>query len=468
MQDELRPTNRVEPGEHAGRSWKLIALIALVLGTAFFTNEVDWRISTYEYYSLEADDIEALVAAGSNNRKVAYAAIGLLGAMLLVVGGRQPWRLASPTMAFLATYLLICGASVAWSDDPALSLKRVAILGLCVVGALGVAKQLNARELLNLTIIIASFLVGMGVCTELALGTFRPFDSDYRLAGTVHPNTQGAYCAVLAMAGFFGAKGAGAKGPTRGRMVYLAAFAVGMGLLLLTKSRASCAGCLVAMTAAWFLSAGRVARTLAGIGGPLAVCLVLIASLLAGTEVTSQLDQAARLGRSGLESSAEGFNGRVPLWTHLMSFVGDRPLLGHGYSGFWTPTRIYEIAGDHEWAPTSAHSVFLEVLLNVGIIGGLFFGIAIAMALVQAGRRCIQTHAPGDAFVFAVAMFGLISGIFESGFAQPTGFDTFVAACGLIYVVTLPSGAVAAGTWKDNAAQACGQDLPVPCGAGVA
>ena len=173
----------------------------------------------------------------------------LLGGMLLLVAGRQPRQIANPTMLFLTTYLMICCASVAWSDDPILSIKRVAVLGFCMIGVIGVAKHLNALDLLKVTVAVAFFLVGMGVCTELALGTFKPFNGDYRFAGTVHPNTQGAYCAILAVAGFFGA-----KGPTRGRFIFMVAFAVGIGLLLLTKSRASCAGCLIALAAAWLLT----------------------------------------------------------------------------------------------------------------------------------------------------------------------------------------------------------------------
>ena len=461
MQGQLVQTSNINNRENDGASWILIALIALALGTAFFVSEVDWHISTYENYSLEADDAEALVATGSNTRKAIYATIGLLGGLLLLAASRQPRRLANPTMMFLATYVVMCCASIAWSDDPILSIKRVAVLGFCILGAIGVAKHLNALDLLKLTVVIAFFLVGMGVCTELALGTFKPFNGNYRFAGTVHPNTQGAYCAVLAIAGFFGA-----KGPTRGRFVYLAALALGIGLLLLTKSRASCAGCLFALSAAWLLSSGRVARTFACVGGPLAVCLILIASLLAGMEVTSELDRAARLGRSELESSVAGLNGRVPLWTHLMSHVSERPLLGYGYNGFWTPQRIYEISSEHEWTIATAHSVVIDVLLSVGMIGGLLFGITFAMTLYQAGRRCLQTHAAGDTYVFALAMFAIVSGVFESGFAQPAGFDTFVVACGLFYVVMLRERCVADPSQPGNIAATRCHPLPVPYGVG--
>jgi len=456
------PTASISDGPDAGAPWRLIALIACVLGAAFFVNEVDWRISTYDDYSLEADDAEALVATGSSSRKITYAAIGLAGLLLLLAASRQPRRWGGPALLFLAAYLLICMASVAWSDDPALSLKRLAILGFCAIGAAGVAKHITARDLLNVTICVAFFLVGTGVCVELALGTFQPFSSEYRLAGTVHPNTQGAYCAVLAIACFFGAKGAG-----RSRLVYLVAFAIALGLLLLTKSRASCAGCLIALASAWLLSAGRVPRMLAGIGGPLAICLILIASLLAGMELTGQLDRTARLGRAELDSSVEGFNGRLPLWTQLMSFVGERPLLGYGYNGFWTPQRIQEISNEHEWTIATAHSVFIDVLLNVGILGGLFFGIAISLAIFQAAGRCARGGASGDAFVFALAMFALVSGMFESGFAQPTGFDAFIVACGLLQVVSAPSHRVASGPLAREVTSASPQTVPLAGGAGV-
>ena len=106
-------------------------------------------------------------------------------------------------------------------------------------------------------------------------------------------------------------------------------------------------------------------------------------------------------------------------------------MLGYGYNGFWTSRRIYEISSEYEWTIATAHSVVIDVLLNVGMLGGLFFGITIAMALFQAGRRCLQRRAAGETCVFAFAMFAIISGMFESSFSQPTGFDSFIAACGL-------------------------------------
>jgi len=461
LQNSLSATVEGQNGMRAGAPWILVALLTSILGTAFFVNEVDWQISTYENYSLDADDAESLVADGSSSRKITYAAIGIMGATLLLAASRQSRIIVTPATLFLVAYVVICGASVAWSDDPTLSLKRVIVLAFCMLGVIGVAKHLTARNLLNLAIVVALFLIGMGLCTELALGTFRPFDGDYRFAGTVHPNTQGAYCAVLAIAGFFGVRGA-----HRGRFFYVLVFAIGIGFLILTKSRASCAGCMFALAAAWLLSVGSVARTFASLGGPLAVCLILIASLLSGMEVVGELDQAARLGRSGLDSGVEGLNGRVPLWTDLLSHVAERPLLGYGYNGFWTPARIYEISSEHEWTIATAHSVFIDVLLNVGLVGATFFTIAVLVALFHAGRRCLQTRHSGDAFIFSVALLAIVSSVFESGFAQPVGFDSFVAACGLMIAVMTHQPRVAETVSRREVTPLAHATRPIPQGVG--
>ncbi len=56
--------------------------------------------------------------------------------------------------------------------------------------------------------------------------------------------------------------------------------------------------------------------------------------------------------------------------------------------------------------------------------------------------------------------------IFKSGLAAPTGFDSFVAACGLLYVVTLPRRSIATAPQPDTIATTHRQPLPIPFGAG--
>ncbi len=411
----------------------LLVLMTCLLAAAFFSTNYDWRISTYDYYTLAPDDAEALVAAGNSARKVAYTLIGLCGAVLLVRPSRQPRRYASWPLFLLGGYLLTCAASVIWSEDPQLTLKRVGILLFCAVGVMGAVRHLSARNLLDVAVVIAALLIAIGLFAELRLGTFRPLAPGYRFAGTVHPNTQGAYCAMLVLGSFFAI-----RQQRRGKLLFVVLFVLAGGALLLTKSRTNLAGCLLALSAAWLLGRSRATKTAVAISFPLAVTSLLVAALLCGIELTAGLDAMARWGRPDLESGFEALNGRLPLWNYLLGFVGEKPLLGYGYHGFWSPQRIFEVSIEQEWTIATAHSVFIDVLLGVGLVGGAFLGLGLALAMGRVARRCLTTGDATDGFLFSLVVFALVSACFESSVAQPTSFDAFVIACAVVHAVTAP------------------------------
>ncbi len=61
---------------------------------------------------------------------------------------------------------------------------------------------------------------------------------------------------------------------------------------------------------------------------------------------------------------------RVPMWDDLMSMVGN-PLLGAGYESFWLGERL-KIIQQHWGDLIQAHNGYLEMYLNMGIIGLVF------------------------------------------------------------------------------------------------
>jgi O-antigen ligase len=72
------------------------------------------------------------------------------------------------------------------------------------------------------------------------------------------------------------------------------------------------------------------------------------------------------------------FTGRVPLWNELVEMIKQRPLVGYGYEGFWQAWRgvnapanpvVHKIG---EWA-VHAHNGFLDLTLNLGLLGLLLF-----------------------------------------------------------------------------------------------
>ena len=117
-----------------------------------------------------------------------------------------------------------------------MSLRRVAMLLVCALAAMGLGRQLTFRELLIFMVGLASCYSMLGIAAEIVLGTFRPWASDYRFAGTVHPNEQGMLCGATMV----GAIMLAIEFPRFRLLLWGLACAAAVGLLLSKSRTAHC------------------------------------------------------------------------------------------------------------------------------------------------------------------------------------------------------------------------------------
>jgi exopolysaccharide production protein ExoQ len=83
--------------------------------------------------------------------------------------------------------------------------------------------------------------------------------------------------------------------------------------------------------------------------------------------------------------------GRTDIWQSVIPTILQRPMLGYGYCAFW---RGYSgasasISLANHWAVSSAHNAFLEVWLNLGLIGVVLVLVSILRA-VRDAYICIR------------------------------------------------------------------------------
>jgi O-antigen ligase len=70
--------------------------------------------------------------------------------------------------------------------------------------------------------------------------------------------------------------------------------------------------------------------------------------------------------------------GRTDLWKDLLALSAS-PVFGAGYDSFWLGDRLEKLWEKYWWLPNEAHNGYLEVYLNVGLIGLLLLaGILIS------------------------------------------------------------------------------------------
>ena len=190
------------PSSPPGRTLMVCSTIAL-LTAAFYCIEHDSQVSTLEVFSVAGDELAEKSAEGDATRRLAISAIGLFGAMLLLRRDGRPLGLHSSAGWLIAGYLAWCGMSMLWSETPSLTLRHFGVLLLLGVGALGIARHFDPNALCLIALPVAAMLIANGVRTEIALGTFHPLSPEYRFAGTLHPNLQATYCAMMTLSAAF-------------------------------------------------------------------------------------------------------------------------------------------------------------------------------------------------------------------------------------------------------------------------
>ena len=123
--------------------------------------------------------------------------------------------------------------------------------------------------------------------------------------------------------------------------------------------------------------------------------------------------QGAVLEASGRDAT---LTGRTEIWKTVLN-EPNNPLLGTGYASFWLGERLHRIWALYPRTPLlQAHNGYIEVYLNLGMVGVTLLGALLWTGLRNAGRRLGLAHD-------------------TTGNADDSLFETFAIAYILAYLV---------------------------------
>ena len=194
---------------------------------------------------------------------------------------------------------------------------------------------------------------------------------------------------------------------------------------------------------------------------------------LAGLAVAITLGLPLLLLQLGLWSNADfllsffdkdaTLSGRTDLWLAVLNLIKQRPLLGWGYMATWVQTDPQTVAiyQEFQWRVPSAHSAYLDVTLQLGLVGlGLLLTI-IAIAWQRARACCRKGVLPLGWFSLVFIVGALLYSISESELARNQSpywliLNVFNFSCGL----SLARGAAlgAASAWSQKGLWHAGAD----------
>lgn len=341
-------------------------------------------------------DVDAPTSGGAGTRAL-WLLLLMAGVAGLLWRASFAWLLLRWFNGPLLMFVLLAAASVLWSVDREMSLRRLlrvltvvfASISFVLIGWHARRFQNVLRPLLT-AVLLAS--VGFGlVWPELAIHQEAEgvlMNAWHGLAN--HKNGLGDLACITLILWFHGwlSRAVGAVPALLGG---------GLAVVCLLLSRSSTSIVAGGFTLLFLLLLLRAPTNLRRYL-PMLVTLFVIALLGYSLAILNLIPGSyTLLSPIGTITGKDlSFTGRTEIWTIISEHISLRPLLGSGYGAYWTgavdSSESYELMARLNFYPGSAHNGYLEVMNDLGtvgllvLIGYLFVYLRQSLRLLQIDR----------------------------------------------------------------------------------
>ncbi len=294
---------------------------------------------------------------------------------------------------------------VTWKDYMVMPL-------LLVAAAMVIETRAHIRTVILLTA-ISLFLVDRSALLESLSHSWAVFDESKRTSGPLAygPNQLAAFLAQFGM--FFWGCAAVLK-RFKVKLILYALVGLTMVTTLYAFSRAAYVAVLVSVTVLALLKNRKLLVVLA-------VFLVMWKAIVPAA-VSERVDMT-KDSHGQLEMSAQE---RVDLWQQSKDLFVHSPIVGIGFGAF--------VYGEHAAHLSDTHNYFVKVLVEMGLIGFLFFGILV-FQMTSAGYRVYRKGKGKDPLMEALGLgfvLAMVSCLVANAFGDRW---TYIEINGLLWVL---------------------------------
>lgn len=299
-------------------------------------------------------------------------------------------------------FLLIALAvgSVLWSVEPQISSRRAIALLLSAIYVLHVVTWFDARRLLRLFAMFCAVMIIASAFAVLVPGVgITPADAGShagRWRGILITKNHFGVLAGVSCLTFASMYLTSVRG-SRERQIWAGLAVLGLVELYFANSRTPLLGVIAAFALMWtsaFLFAPTARQQRIGIG---------LRSLIVGAGAFASLVILPALVAIILPLLGRDLtlSGRVKLWEYALDKGLDRFWLGAGYRSFWvdkltfdlvTRQRYWGVPGQTTKLASTGHNGFLDIWLELGMVGLVLMLALFVMILVRANRFLRQTR----------------------------------------------------------------------------
>lgn len=358
---------------------EMIAVILILLfpcmGT-FFAPETYFAPQTFSIQSArEPAEIGFLYG------RVAYAIVLV---WLLRRFFREPQMLLRGVMCSILSIVFVGWMffSATYTADPSGSLNRTGKVLILVLFAVYLIERFDSDEIIGLitltgVIAIAASIAAMFLFPTYAYSNLTGYESAWRGA-TGHKNALGGLMATLFLFGYYSAF-------IKYRMYSLSLFVMIGSIFLIITSR-SATSILVFAAECILICVIGILNSFKTSSEKIFIISIMSIVICFATYFFDQIDQL--LFFLDRDSS---FTGRREVWEGVTALIAESPIMGYGQA-FWgidSPERD-RIWAELGWAAPHAHNMFLDIRLQLGLVGFaiavLFFAIALWRAVCLISR----------------------------------------------------------------------------------
>jgi exopolysaccharide production protein ExoQ len=307
---------------------------------------------------------------------------------------------------YILLLILLAALSILWSTDPRDTLVKVIALGACTSFGVYLTIRYDVQQQMHLfaitffliiitSIFVAVYAPDIGIMHGIHEGIWRGV--------FLHKNALGTYMLLAGIVFFLLTIVV-----TKYRFFYFLAFCLAVLLLILSCAKSSLLSWVILFSVLGVYFA-RFNRPKVAVVAMVSVVFVLCAfvmqykykvmpPILAGqiatsiaksnyspptawAQLVSDFEAAQRMAPPGA-FLATG-DGRLRLWGHLWEKIKERPWLGYGVGGFWRGMHgpSADIWKLETWLPPGAHNGFIDLWLDLGVMGVGLLVLSIAFAM---------------------------------------------------------------------------------------
>jgi len=283
-------------------------------------------------------------------------------------------RFRRPDPFLLATVLFVTwsAVSVLWSADPRYSARHVSTWVQSVGLVLILWDVFRTRSAINAG--LQAYVLGAYVAVGGAIANYfgsNPFYTNYdRFSpGSTNPDGFGFIIALgIPVAWYLASSASTTRGQRVFRVVNFAFIPAAFLGIALSGTRTAAIAAVVGMV--FGLATLTRLRPVARV----AILAVLVYAFYTILPVVEPLRSFQRLETTATEATQGDLNGRLDQWRAGLASFSEHPLLGVGTDMYRTVNTLGK----------EAHNSFVSVLVELGLVGIVLFGVVLAIVLVRA------------------------------------------------------------------------------------